>query len=116
VAALEELGLDCGRIYTDGGGPGEHGDTAGWGAHAVRVHADGQAEVLAQLGGPGVTDATSVWSIGCTRPTNNTADITGMAKGLELIDQRPAGRLVRLDVRGQRRREQLNGVDQPRRR
>ena len=27
--ALEELGPDCVRIYTDGGGPGEHGDTAG---------------------------------------------------------------------------------------
>jgi hypothetical protein len=48
-AALEELGPDCIRIYTDGGGPDEHGDTAGWGAHAVRVHAVGQAEVLAQL-------------------------------------------------------------------
>ena len=35
-AALEELGPDCVRIYTDGGGVGEHGDTAGWGAHAVR--------------------------------------------------------------------------------
>jgi ribonuclease HI len=38
-----------------------------------------------------VTDKTSVWSIGCTRGTNNTAEVTGMAQGLELIDQRPAG-------------------------
>jgi ribonuclease HI len=38
-----------------------------------------------------VTDKTSVWSIGCTRGTNNTAEATGMAQGLELIDQRPAG-------------------------
>jgi hypothetical protein len=28
-AALEELGPDCIRIYADGGGPDEHGDTAG---------------------------------------------------------------------------------------
>jgi hypothetical protein len=42
--------------------------------------------VLAQLWGPVVTDPTSVWSIGCTRPTNNTAKVTGMAEGLELID------------------------------
>ena len=60
---------------------------AGWGAHAVRVHADGRPEVLAQLWGPVVTDPTSVWSIDCTRPTNHTgAEITGMAEGLELID------------------------------
>ena len=26
-AALEELGPDCIRIYVDGGGPDEHGDT-----------------------------------------------------------------------------------------
>jgi ribonuclease HI len=90
-AALEELGVDCIRIYTDGGGPDEHGDTAGWGAHAVQVHADGRAEVLAQLWGPVVTDPTSVRSIGCMRPTNNTAEVTGMSEGLELIDQRPAG-------------------------
>jgi hypothetical protein len=32
-----------------GGGPDEHGDTAGWGAHAVRVHADDRTEVLADL-------------------------------------------------------------------
>ena len=38
-----------------------------------------------------MTDKTSVWSIGCTRGTNNTAEATGMAQGLELIDQRPAG-------------------------
>jgi hypothetical protein len=38
-----------------------------------------------------VTDLTSVWSIGCTRPTTNTAEINGMAEGLELIDQRPVG-------------------------
>jgi ribonuclease HI len=38
-----------------------------------------------------VTDPTSVWSTGCTRPTNNTAEVIGMAEGLELIDQRPAG-------------------------
>jgi len=38
-----------------------------------------------------VTNKTSVWSIGCTRGTNNTAEVTGMAPGLELIDQRPAG-------------------------
>jgi hypothetical protein len=44
--------------------------------------------VLAQLWGPVVTDPISVWSIDCTRPTNNT--VTGMAEGLELIDQRPA--------------------------
>ena len=50
-----------------------------------------RAEVLAQLWGPVVTDPTSIWSIGCTRPTNNTAEVTGMAEGLELIDQRPAG-------------------------
>ena len=84
-------GPDCVRIYTDGGGPGEHGDTAGWGAHAVRVHADGRAEVLADLWGPVETAPTSVWSIGCTRGTNNTAEVTGMAQGLELIDQRSAG-------------------------
>ena len=70
--ALEELGPDCIRIYTDGGGPGEHGDTAGWGAHAVRVHADDRAEVMADLWGPVVTDKTSVWSIGCTCGTNNS--------------------------------------------
>ena len=52
----------------------------------MRVHADGRVEVLAQLGGPVVTDPTSVWSIGCTGPTNNTAQVTGMAEGLELID------------------------------
>ena len=90
-AALEELGPDCVRIYTDGGGAGEHGDTAGWGAHAVRVHADGRAEVLADLWGPVETDPTSVWSIGCTRGTNNTAEVNGLDEGLELIDQRPAG-------------------------
>jgi hypothetical protein len=90
-AALEELGPDCIRIYTDGGGPDEHGDTAGWGAHAVRVHANDRTEVLVDLWGPVVTDKTSVWSIGCTRGTNNTAEVTGMAQGLELIDQRPAG-------------------------
>jgi ribonuclease HI len=89
--ALEELRPDCIRIYTDGGGPDEHGDTAGWGAHAVRVHADDRTEVLADLWGPVVTDKMSVWSIGCTRGTNNTAEVTGMAQGLELIDQRPAG-------------------------
>jgi ribonuclease HI len=50
-----------------------------------------RAEVLAQLWGPVVTDPTSIWLIGCTRPTNNTAEVTGMAEGLELIDQRPAG-------------------------
>jgi hypothetical protein len=33
-----------------------------------------------------VTDPTSVWSIGCMRPTNTTAEVTGMAEGLELID------------------------------
>jgi hypothetical protein len=48
-AALEELGPDCIRIYTDGDGPDEHGDTAGWGTHVVRVHVDGPAEVLAGL-------------------------------------------------------------------
>jgi ribonuclease HI len=89
-AALEELGHDCIRIYTDEGGPDEHGGTAGWGAHAVRVHADDLAEVLVvDLWGPVVTDV--FWSIGCTRGTNNTAEVTGMAQGLELIDQRPAG-------------------------
>ena len=57
----------------------------------MRVQADGRAEVLAQLWGPVVTDPTSVWSTGCTRPTNNTVEVAGMAEGLELIDQRPAG-------------------------
>jgi ribonuclease HI len=89
--ALEELGSDCIRIYTDGGGPDEHDDTVGWGAHVVRVHADSHAEALAQLWGPMVADPTSVWSIGCTRPASNTAEVTRMADGLELIDQRPAG-------------------------
>jgi hypothetical protein len=63
--------------------PNEHGNTAGWGAHMlVQVHADGRAEVLAQLWGPVVTNPTSVWSIGCTRGTNNTAEVTGMADRL----------------------------------
>jgi ribonuclease HI len=90
-AAREELDPDCIRIYTDGGGPDEHGDTAGWGAHAVRVHVDGRVEVLADLWNPVATDPTSVWSMGCSRGTNNTAEVTGMVEGLELIDQRPAG-------------------------
>ena len=38
-----------------------------------------------------MTDPTSVWSIGCTHGSNNTAEVTGMAEGLELIVQRPAG-------------------------
>jgi hypothetical protein len=38
-----------------------------------------------------VTDPMSVGSIGCTRPTDDMAEVTGMAEGLELIDQRPAG-------------------------
>jgi hypothetical protein len=37
-----------------------------------------------------LADPTSVWSIGCTRYTNITAKVTGMAEGLELIDPRPA--------------------------
>jgi hypothetical protein len=46
---------------------------------------------MADLWGPTVTDKTSIWSIGCTRGTNDTAEVTGMAQGLGLIDQRPAG-------------------------
>ena len=57
----------------------------------MRVHADGRVEVLADLWGPVETDPTSVWSIGCTRGTNNTAEVNGLDEGLELIDQRPAG-------------------------
>jgi ribonuclease HI len=83
---LEKLGPDYIRIYTDGGGPDEHSDTVGWGAHVVRVRADGRAEALVALGGPVVTDLTPVWSIGCTCGTNNTAEVTGMAEGLALID------------------------------
>ena len=85
--ALEKLRPDCIRIYTDGDGPDEHVDTVGWGAHVVQVRADGRAEALMALGGPVVTDLTSVWSIGCTCGTNNTAEVTRMAEGLELIDQ-----------------------------
>ena len=91
-------------IYTDGSGPDRHAahQTAGWGFTVV-TGGDGNADARAieqhSRCGYVATDANDAQHIGAERATNNTAELTAIARALEYVAQDQSGRpvLIRYD-------------------
>ena len=71
------------RLYTDGSYERE-GDRAGFGMAVVASHAEGAA-LMSQHCGPVVTDQTAAPWLGAVRPSNNTAELTGLGEALRYV-------------------------------
>ena len=85
-AALQRIGGNQIRIYTDGGADGnganEFWGAAGWGVHVLEVPEDEQSKVRAELWGPVVTEEADTYFCGATKGTNNTGELIGIGQGL----------------------------------
>ena len=92
-------------IYTDGSGPDQgaaNATTAGWGFTAVtggNGDDDDQATEVHSRCGPVITEASSAAYIGAERATNNTAELTAIARALKYVIADQSGRpvLIRYD-------------------
>ena len=104
TAPPKPLPADTLVIYTDGSGPERHATepTAGWGFTVV-AGGDGDtdthgSEVHSRCGHV-VTDTSDPRYIGAERPTNNTAELTAIARALQHVCADQSGRpiLIRYD-------------------
>ena len=55
---------------------------AAYGAHVERLNTDGEPEAAADLWGPVVIEAGSVWHLGAAKGTNNTGELCGVIQAL----------------------------------
>ena len=79
------------RIYSDGGtdgnGAGRVWGDSGYGVVIFEVREDGSVVEIATVYGPVVVDATSEWSLGAVRGTNQTGELCGCINALLWLEE-----------------------------